>query len=133
LQNNLEEQTNTIHTYIHTYTRKRNKDKKKKSDRKNIVVYDLDKYEILEELARRESTNVSSILNNLYEDFIKKLDSPQKTLELFESEIILPPVDASPETWAAFYQTLNIEQYKKLDKKVNTLNFIHNKRWNDFK
>lgn len=124
-------QTNVIHTYIHTYTQKRRREVKKRSDRKNISIYDLDKYEILEELARREGTNVSSILNNLYEDFIKKLDSPQKTLELFESEIILPPVDASPETWKAFYQTINIEEYKKLDTKIQTLLFIHNQRWKE--
>jgi len=124
-------QTKVIHTYIHTYTLKRNKDRSKRSDRKNITIYDLDKYEILEDLARRENTNVSSIFNNLYEDFIKKLDSPQKTLELFESDIVLPLVDASAETWKSFYQSLNIHDYKKLDTKIQTLLFIHNKRWRE--
>jgi len=124
-------QTKVIHTYIHTYTLKRNKDRSKRSDRKNITIYDLDKYEILEDLARRENTNVSSIFNNLYEDFIKKLDSPQKTLELFESNIVLPLVDASAETWTTFYQSLNIDDYKKLDTKIQTLLFIHNKRWRE--
>lgn len=129
--NQEEIQTKVIHTYIHTYTQKRNRDRRKKSDRKNISIYDLDKYEILEDIARREGTNVSSIINNLYEDFIKKLDSPQKTLELFESEIVLPTIDASPETWKIFYQSLNIEQYKKLDTKIQTLLFIHNQRWKE--
>jgi len=124
-------QTNSIHTYIHTYTQKRNKLIQKRTDRKNIVIYDLDKYEILEELARRENTNVSSIINNLYEDFIKKLDSPQKTLELFQSEIIIPSVNATPETWKIFYQSLNIDEYKKLDRKIQTLLFIHNQRWRE--
>jgi len=124
-------QTKVIHTYIHTYTLKRNKDRSKRSDRKNITIYDLDKYEILQELARKENTNVSSIINNLYEDFIKKLDSPQKTLELFESDLVIPLVDASAETWTAFYQSLNIDDYKKLDTKIQTLLFIHNKRWRE--
>lgn len=126
-----EVQTNSVCMYIHTYTQKRNKLVQKRTDRKNIVIYDLDKYEILEELARRENTNVSSIINNLYEDFIKKLDSPQKTLELFESEIIIPSVNDAPETWKAFYQSLNIDDYKKLDRKIQTLLFIHNQRWRE--
>ena len=128
-----QEFTKAIHTYIHTYTQKRRKEEKKRNDRKNIVIYDLDKYEVLETIARTNNTNVSSILNNLYEGFIKAVHSPQKNIDDFELEITVPSITDSTQTWKLFYQTLNMDDYKKLDQQLMAVFNIHNKRWDQLK
>lgn len=127
------QQTKAIHTYIHTYTQKRRKEEKKRTDRKNIVIYDLDKYEVLETIARTNNSNVSSILNNLYEGFIKSIQSPQKTIDSFESELQVPEIKDSTETWRNFYKTLSVEEYKEFDQHIMKIFRIHNKRWDELR
>ncbi|MGI9229924.1 MAG: hypothetical protein ACR2P9_08710 [Gammaproteobacteria bacterium] len=121
--------TTAIKSYIHTFTAKRHKEANKRSDRKNLVIYDLDQYEVLEAFAKTNNTNVSSIVNNLYEGFLKAVSSPQKTIDSFEIELQVPLVTDSEETWKNFYKTLSMEDYKKLDQKINLLMILHNKRW----
>ena len=123
----------TIKNYLHTYTHKRRREEKKRTDRKNIVFYDLDNYEILETIARTNSSNVSSIINNLYEDFIKKVQSPQKTIDSFEIETLVPKIEDSILSWKQFYKTLDIEDYKKFDQKIMTVFRLHNKRWEELR
>ncbi len=124
---------NTIKSYISSLTAKRHKEANKKTDRKNLVIYDLDKYEVLDKFARTNNTNVSSIVNNLYEAFLKAVSSPQKTIDSFEIELQIPQLTDSEETWKNFYKTLSMEDYKKLDQKINVLMNIHNKRWSQLK
>lgn len=125
--------TTAIQSYIHMFTVKRHKEGNKKSDRKNLVIYDLEKYEVLERFAKTNGTNVSSIVNNLYEGFLKAVASPQKTIDSFELELKMPEVTDSEETWKNFYKTLSMEDYKKLDQKMNTIFRIHNKRWDELR
>lgn len=128
-----QELTKAIHTYIHTYTQRRRKEEKKRSDRKNIVIYDLDKYEVLETVARRNNSNVSSILNNLYEGFLKTVASPQKTIDSYEIELKVPSISASTTTWKEFFKTLNMDDYKKFDQQLMTVFNLHNKRWEELR
>ena len=121
--------TNAIKSYIHTLIVKRHKIGSIPSDRKNLVIYDLEKYEVLERFAKTNNTNVSSILNNLYEGFLKAVSSPQKTIDSFEFELKIPDLEDSDEIWKNFYKTLSMEDYKKLDQKINTIINLHNKRW----
>ena len=122
-----------IKNYIGQFIVKRHRLAKLRSDRKNLVIYDLDKYEVLETFARANNTNVSSILNNLYEGFLKAVQSPQKTIDAFDTEIKFPDVGDSKETWENFYKTLNMEEFKKLDEKVNMILNLHNQRWRHLK
>ena len=128
-----QELTKALHSYIHTYTQKRRKEGSKRSDRKNIVIYDLDQYEVLEIFAKRNGSNVSSILNNLYEGFLKTVASPQKTIDSFEFERKIPSITDSEQNWKEFFKTLNMEEYKKFDQQLMTVFNLHNKRWNELR
>ncbi len=125
--------TGAIKNYIGQFIQKRHRLANVSSDRKNLVIYDLEKYEVLETFARANNTNVSSIINNLYEGFLKAVQSPQKTIDSFETEIKFPEVSDSRETWENFYKTLNMEEFKKLDEKVNMILNLHNQRWRHLK
>ncbi len=117
--------------YISNILQKRHKEKNRRTDRKNIVVYDLDLFEILVELAIKEGTTVSAILNNLYEDFVSKTNSPQKTIESFEQEttIRMPALNASPTAWRLYLKSLSKKEYKsKVDSYLNTLFSLCNER-----
>ena len=83
----------------------RHKDRKKSTRVATIVVYDFEKFEELKDLANREGTNISSIFNNMYEDFMDRLDSPQKSLDQFTSPSPFP---------------LSEVEIKKLLDKINT-------------
>ena len=95
--------------------KRRIKEKGKTADRRNIVIYDAEVFKGLVELAHRESTTVSAILNNLYEDMLFKLDSPQKTIDVFESEKKAPEITAPAPIWRAYLKTLNREEYREFD------------------
>ncbi len=125
--------TSAIKSYIHTFTVKRHKEAGKNTDRKNLVIYDLEKYEVLDRFAKTNNTNVSSILNNLYEGFLKAVSSPQKTIDSFELELKMPEINDSEETWKNFYKTLSMEDYKALDQKMNSIIRLHNKRWDELR
>lgn len=106
-----------IHTDIHTYTQKRKKEKEKRTDRTNIVIYDLEKFEKLVYFAFKNDTNISSILNNLYESFMElfESESPQKTLFDFNKEILPPDIESDVEkTVKPYLLKLDSERLKLL-------------------
>lgn len=119
--------------YLTTYTVKRHRLANTPSDRKNLVIYDLNMYSVLETFARTNNTNVSSIVNNLYEGFLKAVQSPQKTIDSFDVELQIPSLNDSVLTWENFYKTLTVEDYKALDQKINAILNLHNKRWNQLR
>ena len=119
--------------YLEKILVKRHREKGKNTDRKSIVVYDMDVFECLTELARKESTTVSAILNNLYEVFLTQIDSPQKTIESFKTEHQIPPINASPQTWRLYLKTLSKSEYKEqLDKHLNSVLALCNRRFNEY-
>jgi len=91
--------THDTHTYRHTYIQKRKKEKEKRTDRTDIVIYDLEKFERFKDFAIKNDTNISSILNNLYESFIELFEneSPQKTLLDFDKQKPLPSIESDVE------------------------------------
>ena len=111
--------------------KRRAKVKGKPADRRTIVVYDPDIFRGLEEIARREGTNISSIFNNLYEDFLFKLDSPQTTIDGFEAERQPPAISAGPEIWRAYLKSLSRAEYKEFDHHLNTVVHLANMRFRE--
>jgi|APSaa5957512535_1039671.scaffolds.fasta_scaffold55754_3 hypothetical protein len=114
--------------YVSKIIKKRFKESDKKSDDRHFIIYDLDKFDIMQEIARRERSNVSSIINNLYEEFLTKFDSPQTTIEVFQSEKKTPSINADPILWRKYLKSLSKEEYNILDKYFNTILFLHNQR-----
>jgi len=117
--------------YVSKIIKKRFKEKDKEHDDRHFIIYNLEKFDILQEIARRERSNVSSIFNNLYEAFLDNFDSPQTTIETFQSEKKAPSINADPNTWRNYLKSLSKEEYKELDKFLNTILFLHNKRGRD--
>ena len=114
--------------YISNMMKKRHREKTKIKDRVNFVIYDLDRYRVFQDIVRREGSDVSSILNNLYESFLEGFDTPQTTIDLFATEKTVPLISAGPATWRKYLESLNKDEYDKLDQYLNTLLFLHNKR-----
>lgn len=96
----------------------RRKERGKRSDSTHLTIYDLEKYEMLQDAAKLEGTNVSSIINNLYEDLLLKFDSPQTVLDMFEHEKSAPKINAKYDIWRKYLATLNLKEYKELDSQL---------------
>lgn len=70
---------NHVYTYIQTYMKKRKKEEKTEST--NLVFYNFDSFKILQEIARRNNTNASSIISNFVDFFIRYFDEKPNTLD----------------------------------------------------
>ena len=114
--------------YISNMMKKRHREHDKIKDRICTVIYDLEKYRALQGIVRSEGSDVSSVLNNLYESFLEGFDTPQTTIDLFATEKTLPLISAGPATWRKYLESLNKAEYDKLDQYLNTLLFLHDKR-----
>ena len=108
--------------------KKRHRESNKIKDRICIVIYDLDKYHTLRGIAQSENSDVSSVISNLYESFLDSFDSVQKTIDIFATEKKTPSISADPTTWRKYLDSLNKSEYDELDKFLNTILFLHNKR-----
>ena len=112
--------------------RKRAKEPDKRSEDKHLIIFDLDKYVQLQDIAKHEKTNVSSVINNLYEEFLGSYDNPQKSIEMFAVEDQVPAFTAGRKTWDKYIRTLNYDQYKALDYYLNEILGVFGKRLDDY-
>ena len=117
--------------YIVKILKKRHKSIEKRQDGKHVIIYDLEKFEILQEIAGREGSNISSILNNLYEQFLDNFDSVQKSIQVFTSDKKIPAIDADTTTWKKYLKSLDKKEYKILDAHLNNVLRLHDKRGNE--
>ena len=107
---------------------KRRSNKNNKAS-KMIVVYDIEKYKALQELAMKESTTVSAILNNLYEHFLVVVDGPQTTIDMYDMDAEIPNIDADVRVWKQYLNSLDRYTYRDFDKKLMVILEHHNKRF----
>ncbi len=132
----MEIRTKIEHTskYFTRILKHRHKEKNKHVGRKTIVIYDLDVVDIIIEWARLNDTNLSAVISNLLDELLKQIDSPQKTIESFEVKRDMPALDAKPEEWRAFLNSINtIEEYKsKIDKPLMSVLQLCNQKNMEF-
>jgi len=80
----------------------------------------------------------SEILEWALEEFVKKhskSNNPQTVIEQFDKESVLavPNIYREPEAWKKFYSMITKkEDYKELDRQINMILNLHNKKVNDF-
>ena len=73
--------TNHVYTYIHTYMKKRKREEKTRNT--NLVFYNFDNFKLLQDMARRNNTDASSIISNFVDFFTKYLDERPNTLDSY--------------------------------------------------
>ena len=87
-----------------------------------LTQYDLKTYKSIKELAVKEDTNISSIVQNLLSDLLRALDgSPNTTLDVFDDfnrDVTIPSIYDGVETWQKYVQNLNIEEQRQLHKQI---------------
>ena len=87
---------------------------------------------VLDEICFRENSNFSSVINNLFEEFLNSFDSPQTTIDVFQTEKKMPLLSADPLSWRLYYQSLDKTEYDSLDRHFNTVLYLHNLRGREF-
>ena len=96
------------------------------SKHRSITVYDREAYTVLAEIALREGTDVSSILQNLVDGFLARLDAPQRTLD---EHIQVPGLESSGIHWETYIDTLSPDDLRELDGKIQRLTRICQRRY----
>ena len=97
---------------------------KRHAPKKTITLtqYDLKTYKSIKELAVKEDTNISSIVQNLLSDLLRALDgSPNTTLDVFDDfnrDVTIPSIYDGVETWQKYVQNLNTEEQRQLHKQI---------------
>lgn len=95
----------------------------------------LDALESIPEIGKHSK---SEILEWALEEYVKKhskSNNPQTALDIFDKESILaiPNIYRSEEEWKKFYSIIkDKEDYQELDKQVNMILRIHNRRLKEF-
>jgi len=94
--------------------------------------------EKVEKIARREGTYFSDIVIELLQDYVKKhskSQNPQTEITLFETglENAIPNMYRDQTTWQKFYNLIKKrEEFKELDKQLNMILNIHNRKDKEF-
>lgn len=85
----MNEQTNHVYTYIHTYMEKRKREEDTKNT--NVIFYSGKDLKTIKHIAFVNNTDVSSIVSNLIREFNLLIQSttPQRTLFNFEERPVL--------------------------------------------
>ena len=102
-----------------------------KDDKKIII-------EKLEEIATKERLKFSEIVMDCFEEYVKKhgaSNNPQTVIEQFDKESVLaiPNVYRDFQSWKKFYSLIKKkEDYAELDKQLNMILNLHNKKVNEF-
>ena len=96
------------------------------SKHRSITIYDREAYTVLAEIALREGTDVSSILQNLVDGFLARLDAPQRTLD---EHIQVPGLESSGIHWETYIDTLSPDDLRELDGKIQRLKHICQRRY----
>ena len=96
------------------------------SKHRSITVYDRESYAVLAEVAMREGTDVSSVLQNLVDGFLARLNAPQRTLD---EHIRVPGLESTAAHWETHIGTLDPDGLRSLDGKVHRLAVLCQKRY----
>ena len=94
--------------------------------------------EKVEEIARREGTFFSDITMELLEEYVKKhskSQNPQTEITLFETglENAIPNLYRDKSVWQKFYKMIKKPtEFKEIDKQLNMILNIHNKKDKEF-
>ena len=99
---------------------------------------DKEKYYELKLLALKEHVTVKGILEGQIDEYLKKhlkSNNPQTELSQFDKESILaiPNLYRDAKTWDKFYSLVKSKKdYQELDKALNMINQIHNRKLKEF-
>ena len=102
-----------------------------KEDKKGVI-------EKLEEIAQKEHLKFSEIVIDCFEEYVKKhgeSNNPQTIIEQFDKESVLaiPNIYRDFDSWKKFYSRIKKkEDYTELDKQLNMILNLHNKKVNEF-
>ena len=94
--------------------------------------------EEVETIARREGTFFSDIVVTLLKDYVKKhskSQNPQTEITLFETglENAIPNLYRDRPTWKKFYDMVKKPaEFKEIDKQLNMILNLHNKKDKEF-
>jgi response regulator of citrate/malate metabolism len=97
-----------------------------------------EKLQELKVLAAKEGTTIKNILDEGIDEYLKKhlkSNNPQTELSQFDKESILaiPNLYRDAKTWDKFYSLVKSKKdYQELDKALNMINQIHNRKLKEF-
>lgn len=95
-------------------------------------------FDKIDDLGRKERMKFSEIVIESLEDYVKKhgkSNNPQTQIEQFDKETILaiPNVYRDSKAWIKFYSLIKSKKdYEELDKALNMINNIHNRKLKEF-
>jgi len=100
---------------INEILKKRNHNNGGSRSIKTIACYDLTTYKAIDDIANREDTNLSSIIQNLLDALIHNMDTNQTKLDDIEYE---PRISDSISQWRSYFAKLNNLEKQELQSRI---------------